>query len=157
MSDKSLAKQAPSEGCGGTDEQYGYTWTQLDAEVVVTVPMPEGTRAKALDVRFGVNTLSVGFKNAPPLFGGKLHRPVKEEDCMWSLDGGSLIITLEKMNLKSEEWWSCVIEGHQVPPGEGRDGDGAGGGLRYDVLRVAHSAMRSRGSPATFRAVWDAP
>mmetsp|Transcript_11276 Transcript_11276/g.20304 ORF Transcript_11276/g.20304 Transcript_11276/m.20304 type:complete len:181 (-) Transcript_11276:310-852(-) len=113
MCDKGPEKQKPNEGCGGTEEQFGYAWTQLDHEVVITVPMPEGTKAKALDVRFAVNTLSVGFKNAPPLFSGKLHRPVKEEDCMWSLVEGSLIITLEKMNLKSEEWWSCVIEGHQ--------------------------------------------
>eukprot|EP00997_Jenningsia_sp_PLL12_P008741 NODE_5560_length_567_cov_114.169884_g4829_i0.p1 GENE.NODE_5560_length_567_cov_114.169884_g4829_i0~~NODE_5560_length_567_cov_114.169884_g4829_i0.p1 ORF type:complete len:112 (-),score=31.88 NODE_5560_length_567_cov_114.169884_g4829_i0:113-448(-) len=32
---------------------------------------------------------------------------------MWSLENkDTVVIYLQKMNLKHEEWWTCVIEGH---------------------------------------------
>jgi hypothetical protein len=109
-----MQKQAPNEENGGMEERYGYTWTQNDDEVTIQVPVPEGTSAKSISVVFDVHTLSVGLKNAEPFFKGKLYRPVREDECTWSLEGKSVIaIYLQKVNSKHEEWWPCVIEGHQ--------------------------------------------
>eukprot|EP00668_Euglena_longa_P028882 GGOE01036215.1.p1 GENE.GGOE01036215.1~~GGOE01036215.1.p1 ORF type:complete len:181 (-),score=35.40 GGOE01036215.1:166-675(-) len=106
--------QGPNEGNGGVEEKYGYTWTQNDDEVIVNMNFPGGVSAKSLAVVFGVNTLCVGFKGKDPMFKGKLHSGVKEEDCTWLLEGGNtLVIYLKKLNLKHEEWWPRVIEGHQ--------------------------------------------
>ena len=46
-----------------------YSWTQSLSEVVLSVPVPPGTRGRACDVAITRNRLRVGLKGQPPLLG----------------------------------------------------------------------------------------
>uniref|UniRef100_K3XYN4 CS domain-containing protein n=1 Tax=Setaria italica TaxID=4555 RepID=K3XYN4_SETIT len=56
------------------------------------------------------NHLKVGLKGQPLIIDGELYKPVKVDDCFWSIeDGKSLNILLTKHN--QMEWWKSVIKG----------------------------------------------
>eukprot|EP01059_Diplonema_ambulator_P004125 TRINITY_DN13827_c0_g1_i1.p1 TRINITY_DN13827_c0_g1~~TRINITY_DN13827_c0_g1_i1.p1 ORF type:complete len:191 (+),score=36.14 TRINITY_DN13827_c0_g1_i1:55-627(+) len=104
---------APNDDCGCDYPELGYSWIQGESDVTVTVPVPSGTKGKMVVVDIGCTKLKVGLKGKEPVIDGELFARVKQEDCMWSIeDGNKLVITLEKANLKYEEWWEYVIKGH---------------------------------------------
>eukprot|EP00996_Jenningsia_fusiforme_P003250 NODE_4052_length_870_cov_17.233861_g3738_i0.p1 GENE.NODE_4052_length_870_cov_17.233861_g3738_i0~~NODE_4052_length_870_cov_17.233861_g3738_i0.p1 ORF type:complete len:192 (+),score=41.27 NODE_4052_length_870_cov_17.233861_g3738_i0:108-683(+) len=98
---------------GGNEETHGYTWSQNDDEVILRVAFPPGTVSKAVSVIITPNSLSVGTKGQAPRFEGKLYRPVKEDESVWSLENHeTVVIYLQKANVQREEWWPHVIDGH---------------------------------------------
>merc|ERR1719230_295187 len=46
--------------------------------------------------------------NEKTCLSGKLHEKVTCDQCMWHLDDGKVIISLEKQR---QTWWKCVLEG----------------------------------------------
>ncbi len=62
-----------------------YSWSQTLPEVTVNVPVPAGTKARALDVHIGKSKLRVGLKGAAPIMEGALHEAIKPDDCLWNL------------------------------------------------------------------------
>jgi len=85
-----------------------YQWTQILGEVDVTVPVPEGTRARDLTVVLTKKKLSVGLKGKEPIMGGELCKEIKVDDSTWTLqDSKVVLIHLEKLN--SQQWWENVI------------------------------------------------
>lgn len=98
----------PSAGNGG--EADGYTWTQTLSEVEVRVLVPQGTPARALDVRISKNALSVALKGQEPIVSGDLSKPVVVDESMWSLEDKTwVVVTFTKVDQMC--WWSCVLEG----------------------------------------------
>ncbi|KQK18841.1 protein BOBBER 1 [Brachypodium distachyon] len=98
----------PNAGNGLDLEKY--SWTQQLPEVNITVPVPEGTKSRFVVCEIKKNHLKVGLKGQPPIIDGELHKPVKVDDCFWSIeDGKSLSILLTKHN--QMEWWKSVIKG----------------------------------------------
>ncbi|KAL6541513.1 hypothetical protein OROGR_010999 [Orobanche gracilis] len=54
--------------------------------------------------------LKVGLKGQPPIIDGVLSRPVKVEDCFWSLEEQkSISILLTKQD--QMEWWKYLVKG----------------------------------------------
>eukprot|EP01065_Artemidia_motanka_P039188 TRINITY_DN48063_c0_g1_i1.p2 TRINITY_DN48063_c0_g1~~TRINITY_DN48063_c0_g1_i1.p2 ORF type:complete len:201 (+),score=54.94 TRINITY_DN48063_c0_g1_i1:57-605(+) len=104
----------PSDGCGCSYDELGYSWSQGEGDVEIRIPIPQGTRAKMLDVRISGTSVAAGMKGKPPLVEGKLYGTgCKEDDSTWNIeDGSTLVIHLEKQNRKHEEWWDCAIQGH---------------------------------------------
>ena len=103
----------PNEECGCTYDDLGYSWVQDEADVTVTIPVPTGTKGKLCSVEITPTSLTAGLKGKDAVVKGELFSRVKEDDSTWSLvDGCKLVISLEKANLKHEEWWDCVIKGH---------------------------------------------
>eukprot|EP00793_Prasinoderma_coloniale_P004439 PRCOL_00000200-RA len=101
-------KVLPSAGNGG--EADGYTWTQTLSEVEVRVLVPQGTPARALDVRISKNALSVALKGQEPIVSGDLSKPVVVDESMWSLEDKTwVVVTFTKVDQMC--WWSCVLEG----------------------------------------------
>jgi len=101
------AKQ-PNAGNGLDLEKY--SWTQQLPEVNLSVPVPEGTKSRFVVCEIKKDHLKVGLKGQPPIIDGELHKPVKVDDCFWSIeDGKSLSILLTKHN--QMEWWKSVIKG----------------------------------------------
>lgn len=105
-----------------------YSWTQTLSEVVVTVPVPAGTRAAACDVAFTRTHLRAGLKGADPILAGPTDGAVLPDDCTWSLQDGRLLeITLAKAD--TMRWWARVVEGQpgidvtQVQPENSKLGD----------------------------------
>ncbi|KAI8473747.1 MAG: HSP20-like chaperone [Monoraphidium minutum] len=86
-----------------------YSWTQTLSEVSVVVPVPPGTKGRALDVTVARQHLRVGLKGAAPIIDGKLSEAVKADDCLWNLADNCVELTLTKA--EGMHWWRAVMEG----------------------------------------------
>lgn len=54
--------------------------------------------------------VKLGLKGNPPFLDEDLVSPCIAKDSVWTLDDGSLLITLTKM--RKGETWPCVFKGH---------------------------------------------
>ncbi|KAF8898801.1 HSP20-like chaperone [Infundibulicybe gibba] len=88
-----------------------YTWNQELGEVDITIPVPEGTRAKNLIVVIQKKRLGVGLKNADEkILDGELCAEIKVGESTWTLDNQAVLVHLEKLNQSS--WWENVLTHH---------------------------------------------
>lgn len=149
---RACAPTAPINNGGITDK---YRWTQTLADVNIYVPVPEGTRAKQLNVTIANTKLAVGLKGQETVIDGELHARVKADDCFWTVEDNKVVnITLQKQN--DMEWWKCVLVGDpeidvRARPwqrGGSRAGGGGMGGRMRRVPRVdTPAAACSRAAP----------
>lgn len=112
-------KQIPI-GNGGSTSRY--VWTQTLEEVTVHIPIPEGLRAKDLDVNIGANALSILKKgeatscSAFTSLEGTFFAKIRPSESTWTLESTShssqkmttLQLILEKVQ---KTWWGTVISG----------------------------------------------
>lgn len=101
-------KMKPNAGNGA--DLPNYRWVQSLQEVEVRVPLkfPKSLKSRDVVVEFDKKYLKVGIKGQPLIIDGELHKPVKVEECLWTLDDGrTVVITLEKVN--KMEWWSRLL------------------------------------------------
>ncbi|KAG5724656.1 hypothetical protein E4T56_gene3695 [Termitomyces sp. T112] len=105
-----------------------YKWTQLLGEVDITVPVPNGTKARDLVVAISKKKLSVGLKGKEKILDGELCMDVKVEESTWTLEDNQLVlIHLEKIN--KERWWENVLTHHpkidtrKIEPGNSKLSD----------------------------------
>ena len=98
------AAEAPDAEIDGPDEGKGlppnagngldlekYSWTQTLGEVVLTVPVPSGTRGRDCDVVISTGALKVGVKGqAQAALDGPLTRRIVEDECYWNCDGKAI-------------------------------------------------------------------
>ena len=97
-----------NENCGG--DYSSYCFTQTDSEVVISVPLPEGTATRTIVVIIGADSLTIGLKGQSPILNGRLYMPIKASESTWSIeDKHFLVVTLIKQNIRCEEWWPHVI------------------------------------------------
>lgn len=102
------SSRVPNKGNGQDLEKY--SWIQTLQEVNVNVPVPNGTKSRFVICEIKKNHLKVGLKGQLPIIEGELYRPVKPDDCYWSLeDQSSLSILLTKHD--QMEWWKCLVKG----------------------------------------------
>lgn len=59
-----------------------YSWTQSLQDLVVTVPIPAGVKAKFLTVDISKKALKVQVKGQDAVVDGELEKTVKLEDCL---------------------------------------------------------------------------
>ncbi|XP_057451844.1 protein BOBBER 1 [Lotus japonicus] len=98
----------PNKGNGMDLEKY--SWTQTLQEVTVNVPVPHGTKSRFVVCEIKKNHLKVGLKGQPPIIEGEFFRPVKPDDCYWSIeDQSALSILLTKHD--QMDWWKCLVKG----------------------------------------------
>jgi len=102
-------------GNGGSTKTY--KWTQTIDECSVLVGVPKSLRGKDLKVKITPSTLSV--KTDKPLEGGKgphtfvegsLVEKIRPDESSWSVEGGVVIVTLEKVQ---KTFWKTVFEGDE--------------------------------------------
>ena len=102
-------------GNGGSTKEY--KWTQTIDECSVLIGIPQGLRGKDLDVKLTATSISV--KTKKPLEGedkprifveGKLIEKIRADESTWSLEGGVVIVTLDKMK---KIFWSTIIDGDE--------------------------------------------
>ena len=91
------ARAEPNSGNGA--DMGGYSWTQTLGDVVLSVPVPPGTKGRQCAVDMKKNSISVGLAGAPPLLAGELWAPVQAEECFWNVDGRALEVTLQKARI----------------------------------------------------------
>eukprot|EP01117_Protostelium_nocturnum_P015732 TRINITY_DN611_c0_g3_i4.p2 TRINITY_DN611_c0_g3~~TRINITY_DN611_c0_g3_i4.p2 ORF type:complete len:275 (+),score=84.93 TRINITY_DN611_c0_g3_i4:91-915(+) len=107
LDESERGKLVPNSGNGSTGK--GYTWTQELGELEVSIPVPEGTRGKLMNVIFKPSRLLVGLKGQTPIIDDELERSIKTEECSWTIEEGNLVVlNLAKQN--KMEWWSRVIK-----------------------------------------------
>jgi hypothetical protein len=105
------AASLPPIGNGGTVAGK-YIWTQTLAELTVTIPVPENTRGRDLNVTIAKKHLKVGLRSNTGewIINGNLVKPIICDDSFWTVeDGNRLVISLQKLN--QMEWWEGVLEG----------------------------------------------
>jgi len=113
-------KEDDGEGTGIVPVHNGaihdtYRWTQTLQDLMVSIPVPAGTKAKHLVIEIKKTKLVAKIGGKDPILDGELWASVKMEDCFWSVEddassGGRLVnITLTKMN--QMEWWRSVVKG----------------------------------------------
>ncbi len=118
-------KQIPI-GNGGSTSRY--VWTQTLDEVTVHVPLPDGIRAKDLNVDIGSNSISIREKGEsssglyvllPPI-EGTLFARIRPSESTWTLEtttsttaNPTLKITTLQLILDKaiKTWWETVISG----------------------------------------------
>ncbi|BBN20199.1 nuclear migration protein NudC [Marchantia polymorpha subsp. ruderalis] len=106
--DSSSKGLAPNSGNGADHEKY--SWTQTLSEVTVHIPIPPGTKSRAVSCEIKKKHLKVGLKGQPPILEGDLYNPITVDDSLWSIeDGKTLAVLLTKSN--QMEWWKNVVKG----------------------------------------------
>ncbi|KAL7453153.1 hypothetical protein ACHAWC_004830 [Mediolabrus comicus] len=106
-------KQMPI-GNGGSTSRY--VWTQTLEEVTVYIPLPNGTRAKDLNVKIDANSLSVKKKDGDhaslaPLEGMFFAR-IRPDECTWTIESSESITTLQlTLDKVQKTWWEIVLSG----------------------------------------------
>jgi hypothetical protein len=112
-SDATEILQEPSVGNGGVVAGK-YSWTQTLAEVSISIPLPDNTRGRDLNVVMKKNHLKVGLKSTTPtdvIIDAPLTNTILVDDSFWTVeDGNRLSINLQKVN--QMEWWDSVCVGH---------------------------------------------
>jgi hypothetical protein len=101
----------PPVGNGGTVPGK-YVWTQTLAEVMVTIPVPQNTRGRDLQVDIGRSHLKVLRRGNEKqvLVDADLTKSIVMDDSFWTVeDGNRLVINLQKQN--QMEWWDSVCKG----------------------------------------------
>ena len=131
----------------------GFEWTQSDAELTISVPVPAGTGKNEvllqMTPRFGpARQLVLRARFWPrPLVAGELHAEVEASESMWHLDekGDHVVIDLPKI---SEALWPAPFAPlpalAAAAAGRHRDGRRGGGRRR----RAAHRGGRARRAAA---------
>lgn len=112
-------KQIPIGNGGSTCR---YVWTQTLEEVTVHLPLPEGLRAKDLDVKIGANKLSIlqkdgnASQSAFASFEGTLFAKIRPSESTWTLEttthSSQKMTTLQLILDKIQKtWWATVVSG----------------------------------------------
>ena len=102
-------------GNGGSTAQY--KWTQTLDECSVLIGIPETLKGKDLSV--SITATSISIKSKKPLEGdetqrtfleGNLVAKIRPEESIWSLEGGVLVLTLDKLR---KTFWETILEGDE--------------------------------------------
>ena len=104
-------KLKPNPGNGGETDKY--RWTQTLEECTVLIPLADNLLAKQLDVIIKSKHLKIGVKGQPPIIDGELHKKIKGDDSLWTLekDGDKRTLQLTLAKADNMNWWSCIMEG----------------------------------------------
>lgn len=102
-------------GNGGSTKRY--KWTQTIEECSVLAGIPKALHGKDLVVKITASSLSI--KSKKPLEGedtprtfleGTLVEKVRPDESTWSVEGGVVIVTLDKIK---QTFWKTVIQGDE--------------------------------------------
>jgi hypothetical protein len=112
--DTDVSKVPPPLGNGGTVDGK-YTWTQILSEVVISIPVPDNTRGRDLNIVLSKNHLKVEYRGSSTMakrmiIDAPLCKSIICDDSFWTVeDGNRIVINLQKLN--TMEWWDCVCIG----------------------------------------------
>lgn len=89
-----------------------YKWSQDISGVEVQITLPPGTRAKDMLVKIAVRSVKVALKAKPnePFLDGELFERVRPDNCLWNMDGNSVVLNLEKA---AGVVWKSVLLGEE--------------------------------------------
>jgi hypothetical protein len=93
----------------GTESKFTYKWTQTIQELSLAIPIPEGTRAKDLNVDMKFNKIKAAYKSdsSKALIQGDLGGTIQTDESTWTLEGNVLLFVFEK---REQTWWESVLK-----------------------------------------------
>lgn len=116
-------KQIPIGNGGST---FRYVWTQTLEEVTVHIPLPEGTRAKDLNVKINANSLHIRSKEGSGASSstyidpieGTLFGKIRPSESTWTLETTTHSVSQTKVTTLQfildkihKTWWDIVLSG----------------------------------------------
>jgi hypothetical protein len=154
--DENNDQNAPSPIGNGGQVPEKYVWTQTLSEVSITIPVPDNTRGKDLNVTIGRNHLKVGMRGGTKtwIVDAPLTKTVIVDDSFWTVEDGSrLVINLQKLG--QMEWWDSVcqddpkIDVRKIQPENSSLGD-LDGETRTTVEKMMHDQrQKALGLPSS--------
>ncbi|GAB4813227.1 hypothetical protein N2152v2_000273 [Parachlorella kessleri] len=94
------------------NNQTVYEWDQAFSEVNIYIQVPQGVRAKQLDVGITSTHLAVGIRGNPPYLDKDLGGAVKVSESVWTLEDSTLHISLAKA--EGGATWAAALAGHEL-------------------------------------------
>lgn len=90
-----------------------YTWTQSLQDLQVCVFIPEGTRAKDLNIIYTGKKLKCGLKGKDPILEGNWFKQIKPDDTLWTIEeiDGKRVVQFSIEKFDQMTWWESVVEG----------------------------------------------
>ena len=103
--------QVPVKGGG---KGPNYVWRQGSRTIHVIFQVPPATRGRDVIVRFTSSALTVALPTHNLLDDSPLFRRIRPDASTWELDGGRLLLSLEKLlpTLETKDHWPCVVQNH---------------------------------------------
>lgn len=97
-------------------ETARYRWNQDVYTVQFQIQVPAGTRGNQIKVDFDVKHIKVYFKadSDNPLLQGELVERITPEDCVWIMDGDSIVVTMYKA--KDVNWKGIIVGDEEIDP-----------------------------------------
>jgi CS domain len=86
-----------------------YTFKQSLQDLTISIEVPEGIRAKLLNVDLSKRNIHAAIRSTGQvLISGPLFNDINLDESSWSvIDGNELSISLEKVN--QQEWWPHIV------------------------------------------------
>ncbi|KMZ75627.1 NudC domain-containing protein 2 [Zostera marina] len=85
-----------------------FEWDQTIEEVNLYIPLPPGVPKNLFYCKIQSSHMEVGIKGNPPYLNHKLQSPVKTDSSFWTLEDGTMHLTLQKRN-KGLTWSSPIL------------------------------------------------
>ena len=98
------------------DGRVAYEWDQTIDEVNVYIRVPDGARARDLDVTIASTSVRVGIVGNPPYLEHELAERVRVDDSVWTWEEGELAATLAKS--ERGKAWSAPFAAHAATSDE---------------------------------------
>lgn len=78
--------------------------------------MPDNVTSKQLDVKILPTKLKVGVKGQELIIDGELHKKIKVDDSLWTLesDGAKRTLQLTLQKFEGQNWWDCILKGDAI-------------------------------------------
>ncbi|XP_077222509.1 HSP20-like chaperones superfamily protein isoform X4 [Tasmannia lanceolata] len=96
-------------------DQKVFDWDQTLEEVNMYIPLPTNAPPKIFYCKIQSKHVEVGIKGNPPYLNHDLACPVKTDSSFWTLEDGTMHITLQKRDKR--QTWSSPISGQgQLDP-----------------------------------------
>eukprot|EP01018_Ginkgo_biloba_P017571 Gb_32047 [translate_table: standard] len=95
--------------------QKVFEWDQTLEEVDIYITLPKNVPSKLFSCKIHSKHLEVGIKGNPPYLNHDLACPVKVDSSFWTLEDGTMHITLQKRD-KGQTWPSPILGQGELDP-----------------------------------------
>ncbi|XP_058109075.1 uncharacterized protein LOC131252514 [Magnolia sinica] len=95
--------------------QKVFEWDQTLEEVNIYISLPPNVPTKLFSCTIQSTHLQVGIRGNPPYLNHDLTCPVKTDSSFWTLEDGTMHITLQKRD-KGQTWTSPILGQGQLDP-----------------------------------------